>query len=32
MELEMKGGFAAALILKRRYWPKSVPGELIDGL
>ena len=29
-ELESKGVYAAALIKKRRYWPKVVPGDLID--
>ena len=28
--LEAKGVFAGALIKKRRYWPKGVPGALID--
>ena len=28
--LEAKGVFAGALIKKRRYWPKGVPGDLID--
>ena len=30
IELRKKGVFAGALIKKRRYWPKHVPGELID--
>ena len=29
-ELEVKGVYAAYLIKKRRYWPKGVPGELVD--
>ena len=29
-DLEEKGVFAGALIKKRRYWPKGVPGALID--
>ena len=28
--LEVKCVFAGALIKKRRYWPKGVPGDLID--
>ena len=28
-ELEAKGVYAAALIKKRHYWPKGVPGDLI---
>ena len=30
IELKKIGVFASALIKKRRYWPKHVPGELID--
>jgi hypothetical protein len=29
--LEAKGVYAGALIKKRRYWPKSVPGGAIDA-
>ena len=29
-ELESKGVYAGAIIEKRRYWPKGVPGGLID--
>ena len=25
-----KGVYASALIKKRRYWPKSVPGDLVE--
>ena len=28
---EAKGVYAAALIKKRHYWPKAVPGDLIDS-
>ena len=27
---EAKGVYAAAMIKKRHYWPKGVPGDLID--
>ena len=30
IELRKKGVFASALIKKRKYWPKYVPGEAID--
>ena len=30
VELEARGVYGAALIKKRRYWPKSVPGNEID--
>jgi hypothetical protein len=30
VELKKIGVFASALIKKRRYWPKYVPGEQID--
>ena len=30
IELRKKGVFAGALIKKRRYWPKHVPGDMID--
>ena len=30
-DLEDKGVYVAALIKKRRYWPKGVPGDLIDN-
>lgn len=30
IELRKKGVFAGALIKKRRYWPKYVPGDAID--
>ena len=29
-DIEAKGFYAAALIKKRRYWPKGVPGDLLD--
>ena len=29
-ELEAKVVYAADLIKKRRYWPKVVPGDIID--
>ena len=29
-ELEAKGVYVVAMIKKRRYWPKGVPGDLID--
>jgi len=29
-ELKKKGVYGAALIKKRRYWPKGVPGDAID--
>ena len=29
-ELEAKGAYAEYLIKKRCYWPKGVPGDLID--
>ena len=32
IELKKRGVFAAALIKKRRYWPKYVPGEEIKVL
>ena len=28
--LAAKGVYAGALIKKRRYWPKGVPGDLVD--
>ena len=31
IELRKKGVFAGALIKKRRYWPKHVPGDAIDA-
>jgi hypothetical protein len=30
IELRKKGVFAAAVIKKRKYWPKHVPGDAID--
>lgn len=30
VELRKKGVFAAAVIKKRKYWPKHVPGDAID--
>ena len=30
IDLECKGVYAAALIKKRRYWPKGVLGDLVD--
>jgi hypothetical protein len=30
VELKKIGVFASAVIKKRRYWPKYVPGEQID--
>ena len=30
IELRKLGVYAGALIKKRRYWPKHVPGDLID--
>jgi hypothetical protein len=30
VELAARGVYGGALIKKRRYWPKSVPGDLID--
>jgi hypothetical protein len=32
VELRKKGVFAAAVIKKRKYWPKHVPGDAIDSL
>ena len=29
--LEDKGIYASSLIKKQRYWPKEVPGDLIDA-
>ena len=29
-QLESKGVYVASLTKKRRYWPKGVPGDLID--
>lgn len=31
IELRKKGVFGGALIKKRRYWPKHVPGDMIDA-
>ena len=31
MELAKIGVYAGALIKKRRYWPKHVPGDMIDA-
>ena len=31
MALDAKGVYGQFLIKKRRYWPKHVPGDLIDG-
>ena len=30
IEIEAKGVYSEALIKKSRYWPKGVPGDLID--
>ena len=30
IDIKAKGVYAAALIKKRRYWTKGVPGDLID--
>ena len=31
IDIESKGVYAVAMIKERRYWPKEVPGELIDN-
>lgn len=31
VELKKKGIFASAVIKKRRFWPKHVPGEAMDA-
>ena len=30
-ELEAREVYSGALVKKRRYWPKNVPGDSIDG-